>query len=38
MREVLHEIVTGPDMEHIPYEITEDMVYDAMVKVEELVG
>lgn len=38
LREVLHEIVTGPDMEHIPYEITEDMVYDAMVKVEELVG
>ena len=38
LREVLHEIVTGSDMEHIPYEITEDMVYDAMVKVEELVG
>ena len=33
---VLKEIVTGPDMEHIPYEVTEDMVYDALCKVEEL--
>ena len=33
---VLKEIVTGPDMEHIPYEVTEDMVYNALCKLEEL--
>lgn len=33
---VLHETVTGPDMEHIPYPITEDMIYDAMMAVEQL--
>ena len=33
---VLKEIVTGPDMEHIPYEVTEDMIYDALCKVENL--
>jgi hypothetical protein len=27
---VLREIVTGPDMEHIPYEVTDDLVYDAL--------
>ena len=33
---VLKEIVTGPDMEHIPYEVTENMIYEALCKVEEL--
>ena len=33
---VLKETVTGPDMDHIPYEVTEDMIYDAMCKVENL--
>lgn len=33
---VLKETVTGPDMEHIPYEVTEDMIYSAMETVERL--
>lgn len=33
---VLREVVTGPDMEHIPYEVTEDMIYEAFCKVEAL--
>ena len=33
---VLTEIVTGPDMEHIPYPINEDMIYEAMELVEHL--
>lgn len=33
---VLTETVTGPDMAHIPYPVTEDMVYDAICKVETL--
>lgn len=33
---VLKETVTGPDMEHIPYEVTEDMIYEAMCRVEAL--
>lgn len=33
---VLKETVTGPDMEHIPYEVTEDMIYDALCKVGKL--
>lgn len=33
---VLTETVTGPDMEHIPYAVTEDMIYEAMVRVEGL--
>lgn len=36
LKEVLTETVTGPDMEHIPYKVTEDMIYDAMCKVENL--
>ena len=32
----LIEATTGPDMAHIPYEITPDMVYDAMMRVENL--
>lgn len=33
---VLRETVSGPDMEHIPYPVTEDMVYSAMEAVEAL--
>ena len=33
---VLKEVVAGPDMEHIPYEVTEDMIYEAFCKVESL--
>lgn len=36
LRDVLHEAVTGPDMEHIPYKITEHMVFNAMKIVENL--
>jgi len=32
----LLEATTGPDMAHIPYPITQDMVFDAMVRVENL--
>jgi len=39
-RDALHdcliEATTGPDMAHIPYPITQDMVYDAMIRVENL--
>ena len=33
---VLKETVTGPDMEHIPYLIDEDMIFEAMKIVESL--
>ncbi|MBU3840555.1 MAG: iron-containing alcohol dehydrogenase family protein [Candidatus Ruminococcus intestinipullorum] len=36
LKDVLKEIVTGPDMEHIPYPVTEDMIYEAMQTVEEM--
>ena len=36
LKEVLREIVTGPDMEHIPYKVTEDMIYRAMEEVEAI--
>lgn len=36
LKAMLHETVTGPDMEHIPYPVTEDMVFDAMKVVENL--
>lgn len=36
LTDVLREIVTGPDMEHIPYPVSEDMVYEAMETVEAL--
>lgn len=36
LKDVLKEIVTGPDMEHIPYKVTEDMIYRAMEEVEAL--
>lgn len=32
---VLKETVSGPDMEHIPYAVTEDMVWQAMAEVEK---
>ncbi|MBP3429060.1 MAG: iron-containing alcohol dehydrogenase [Clostridia bacterium] len=32
----LEEAVTGPDMAHIPYPITKDMVFEAMQRVEAL--
>ena len=33
---VLREIVSGPDMAHIPYPVTEEMIYQAMLAVESL--
>lgn len=36
LKDVLHKTVTGPDMEHIPYEVTEDMIFEAMREVEML--
>lgn len=36
MGAVLNEIVTGPDMEHIPYPIDEDMIFRGMELVEQL--
>ena len=36
LQAVLTETVTGPDMAHIPYPVTEDMVFAAMETVENL--
>lgn len=36
LKEVLTETVTGPDMEHISYPVTEDMIYKAIEEVEQL--
>lgn len=36
LREVLEEIINGPDMEHIPYEVTAEMIFAAMEEVEQL--
>jgi len=36
LQAMLKETVTGPDMEHIPYPVTEDMVFEAMQVVEAL--
>ncbi len=36
LKEVLREVVTGPDMEHIPYEVTEDMIFEGMLVVEKV--
>lgn len=36
LQATLLEAVTGPDMAHIPYPITPDMVFDAMTRVEHL--
>ena len=36
LQEMLRETVTGPDMEHIPYPVTEEMIYEAMKEVEAL--
>ncbi len=33
---VLREIVDGPDMSHIPYPVSEDMIWNAMLQVENL--
>ena len=36
LQAVLKETVTGPDMEHIPYPIDEDMIFRGMEIVESL--
>lgn len=36
LSKVLTETVTGPDMNKTPYKINEDMVFDALVKLEEM--
>ena len=36
LHDTLVEATTGPDMAHIPYPITQDMVFDAMRRVEAL--
>ena len=36
LADCLIEATTGPDMAHIPYPITQDMVYEAMKRVENL--
>lgn len=36
LQEVLKETVNGPDMAHIPYAVTEDMIFEAMEAVEKL--
>lgn len=36
LENTLIEATTGPDMAHIPYSITPDMVFDAMTRVESL--
>ncbi|MBE5921803.1 MAG: iron-containing alcohol dehydrogenase family protein [Lachnospiraceae bacterium] len=36
LQAVLTETVSGPDMEHIPYQVTEDMIFDAIKLVETL--
>lgn len=36
LQAMLTETVTGPDMEHIPYPVTEDMIFEAIKVVEEL--
>ena len=36
MAEVLAEIVQGPDLKHMPYQVTEDIIFEAMQQVEKL--
>jgi glycerol dehydrogenase len=36
LENVLEEIVSGPDMEHIPYSVNKDMIWEAMKTVEQL--
>ena len=36
LQAMLTETVSGPDMEHIPYTVTEEMIYEAMKAVENL--
>lgn len=38
LKPVLSSTLKDPDMEIIPYEITEKMIYDAIVKIEEMFG
>lgn len=36
LKDMLKEAVSGPDMEHIPYVVTEEMVWDGICRVEAL--
>ena len=36
LNDCLIEAATGPDMAHIPYPVTPDMVFDAMTRVENM--
>lgn len=36
LKEVLKETANGPDMAHLPYKINEDMLFDAICKVEKM--
>ena len=38
LRLVVKETVAGPDMEHIPYPVTENMIWEAMKETESLEG
>ena len=38
LRPVVKETVAGPDMEHIPYPVTENMIWEAMKETESLEG
>lgn len=35
LAEVLKEIVQGPDLKHMPYQVTEEMIFEAMQQVEK---
>ena len=36
LKTVLAETVAGPDMVHIPYPVSEDMIFEAMTVIEQL--
>ena len=36
LNEVLKSTISGPDMEYLPYSVTEDMIFDAIQQVESL--
>lgn len=36
LKHVLEEIIKGPDMLHLPYKVDQDMIFNAMKKVEEI--
>lgn len=38
LKDMLKEAVSGPDMEHIPYVVTEEMVWDGICRVEAVGG